>query len=340
MSRWTHRTHTLTPTLSAALERYLAEISPRKKGSATDASIARRWLATRLATRRISSITDTEISGIVDEWLQTLAPATVVRRLALLSHLYTVARKTWKHRTLSNPVQFVERPTVDNGRDRRLYDNIRLRGVSPAECPRSEIEWLIQATRSAELPTIMVLAAESGMRRSELVVTARRERIDLVHGVVHLDDTKNGERRSVPLTPWALAWLKLYLVGKPSRGRIFSITPSAATRAFARARARARRQYEALCRRHGRSARPEYFVDLRLHDLRHEATTRLAEIYDMHKLAKVTGHRDTRMLLRYYHPSGRDLAREMARSELGRRQRAQLASGITPALQVQHGRPS
>ena len=29
----------------------------------------------------------------------------------------------------------------------------------------------------------------------------------------------------------------------------------------------------------------------------------------MHKLAKVTGHRDTRMLLRYYHPSGRDLAK-------------------------------
>ncbi|SAI74550.1 shufflon-specific DNA recombinase [Bordetella ansorpii] len=340
MSRWIHRPQTLTPTLSDALERYQAEISPRKKGAATDASIAKRWLATRLATRRLSSITDTEISSIAAEWLQTLAPATVVRRLALLSHLYTVARKTWKHRQLANPVQFVDRPAVNNARERRLYDNIRLRGVPAAECPRSEIEWLIRATRSAELPTIMVLAAESGMRRSELVVAARRERIDLTHGVVHLDDTKNGERRAVPLTPWALAWLKLYLVGKPSRGRIFSISPSAATRAFARARDRARRQYEALCRRYGRAPRPEYFVDLRLHDLRHEATTRLAEVYDMHKLAKVTGHRDTRMLLRYYHPSGRDLARELARSDLGRRQRAQLSAGITPALLAQRAHSS
>lgn len=81
-------------------------------------------------------------------------------------------------------------------------------------------------------------------------------------------------------------------------------------------------------------------MDLRLHDLRHEATTRLAEIFDMHKLAKVTGHRDTRMLLRYYHPSGRELANEMARSDLGRRQRARLAAGFTPVLLVQRGHPS
>lgn len=340
MSRWKHRPQNLTPTLSDSLARYLAEISPRKKGTATDASIAARWLETRLANRRLASITDTDISDIANAWLKDLAPATVVRRLALVSHLYTVARKTWKHRTLVNPLQFVDRPAVNDARERRLYDNIRLRGVPETECPRSEIEWLIRSTTSAELPTIMVLAAESGMRRSELVVTAKRERIDLAHGVIYLDDTKNGQRRAVPLTPWALAWLKHYLVGRPSRGRIFSISPSSATRAFARARKRARRDYEALCARYGRTPKPEYFADLRLHDLRHEATTCLAEVYDMHKLAKVTGHRDTRMLLRYYHPSGRDLAKELARSDLGRRQRARLAAGLTPALLAQRARPS
>lgn len=340
MSRWKHRPQNLTPTLSDSLARYLAEISPRKKGTATDISIAARWMETRLANRRLASITDTDISDIADAWLKVLEPATVVRRLALVSHLYTVARKTWKYRTLVNPLQFVDRPAVNDARERRLYDNIRLRGVPETECPRSEIEWLIRSTTSAELPTIMVLAAESGMRRSELVVAAKRERIDLAHGVIYLDDTKNGQRRAVPLTPWALAWLKHYLVGKPSRGRIFSISPSSATRAFARARKRARRDYEALCARYGRAPKPEYFADLRLHDLRHEATTRLAEVYDMHKLAKVTGHRDTRMLLRYYHPSGRDLAKELARSDLGRQQRARLAAGLTPALLAQRARPS
>jgi len=48
------------------------------------------------------------------------------------------------------------------------------------------------------------------------------------------------------------------------------------------------------------------------HDLRHEATTRLADKFALHELAKITGHRDTRMLLRYYHPRAEDLAKRLA----------------------------
>ncbi|WP_239005636.1 tyrosine-type recombinase/integrase, partial [Salmonella enterica] len=44
------------------------------------------------------------------------------------------------------------------------------------------------------------------------------------------------------------------------------------------------------------------------HDLRHEATSRLAEIFPMHELTKITGHKDPRMLMRYYHPKAEDLA--------------------------------
>lgn len=52
-------------------------------------------------------------------------------------------------------------------------------------------------------------------------------------------------------------------------------------------------------------------VDLHFHDLRHEATSRLAEKLQVHKLMKVTGHKGTRMLDRYYHPRAEDLAREL-----------------------------
>ena len=51
--------------------------------------------------------------------------------------------------------------------------------------------------------------------------------------------------------------------------------------------------------------------DLHFHDLRHEATSRLAEKLALHELMKVTGHKDTRMLARYYHPRAEDLARKM-----------------------------
>lgn len=48
-------------------------------------------------------------------------------------------------------------------------------------------------------------------------------------------------------------------------------------------------------------------VDLHFHDLRHEATTRLAEKLPMHQLMKVTGYKSTRMLARNYHPRAEEM---------------------------------
>lgn len=52
-------------------------------------------------------------------------------------------------------------------------------------------------------------------------------------------------------------------------------------------------------------------VDLHFHDLRHEATSRLAEKLREHELMKVTGHKGTKMLARYYHPRAEDLAKKL-----------------------------
>lgn len=276
-------------------------------------------MRTTLSQRPIGSILSTDLTRIRDEWLQHLKPSTVVRRLALISHLYTVARKDWSMPMLANPVQLVRRPVVQNGRTRRIYTRIMLRGVSAQECPRNELQWIVRATRSRELPIIIVLAVQSGMRRSE-IAGIRRENIDLVHGTIFLSMTKNGESRYVPLTPLAKHLLRQYVADKPSKGRIFAGTPEAITRAFIRARRKARRQYEDLCHKYKRTPREEYFVDLRFHDLRHESTSVLATVFEMHELAKVTGHKDTRMLLRYYHPHGRELAKKLTRSALGKRQ--------------------
>lgn len=179
----------IVPTLGAIIERYVAEVSIKKKGVAAERSIARTWLSTRLAGRPVDRIRNTDLIEVRDLWSQQHAPSTVVRRLAFLSHVYTVLRKDWGWTELANPVQLVRRPTIDDARDRRLFDQIRLRGVSEAECPREELTWIIQSTRSPELPIILTLASETGMRRSELCGITR-ERVDMVHGVVHLTDTK------------------------------------------------------------------------------------------------------------------------------------------------------
>lgn len=90
----------------------------------------------------------------------------MVRRLAMLSHLYTVVRKDWGYSMPANRVQLVRRPTVDNARDRRFFDSIRLRGVTEDECPPEELAWIVASTESSELPAILTLAAKTGMRRS------------------------------------------------------------------------------------------------------------------------------------------------------------------------------
>jgi integrase len=313
------------PTLSEVISRYLAEVSIHKKGVNSEHSLARRWLSTRLAGRAVDRIHNTDLISIRNEWLEDHKASTVVRRLAFVSHVFTVLRKDWGYDDLANPVELVRRPTVADARDRRLYTAIRLRGVSDVDCPRNELDWIIAATESEELPVILTLAVESAMRRAE-ICNIRREHVDLRHGVIHLPDTKNGNARNVSLTPWAREILRHYLAERPQRGKIFSMSPGAATRGFIRARRRARAVYEALCDKYGRRPSPVYFHDLRFHDLRHEAISILAAILDIHKLAKITGHKDTRMLLRYYHPDGRDLAREIARSPLGRQQIARITA--------------
>lgn len=311
------------PTLTQALDRYLKEVSIKKKSGYQERSIAKAWKATIIASRNLARITVYDLRNLRDQWLKDRKPATVVRRLALISNLYTVARKEWGFQWLANPVQLVTKPAVADARDRRLFTQIRLNGISVDECPRSELDWIIRATKSECLPTILILARETAMRRSEIVML-KREQIDISHGIVTLTETKNGDTRYVPLTPFAKDALRKWLVGRPMRGRLFDVTPGAMTRAFGRARVRARVKYEALCLQHNRRPVAAYFQDLRLHDLRHEATSILSDVYQSNKLARVTGHHDPRTLLRYDNPRGRDLVRILMRSKLWRWQTEQL----------------
>ena len=55
--------------------------------------------------------------------------------------------------------------------------------------------------------------------------------------------------------------------------------------------------------RYGRLVRKARLADLTFHDLRHEATSRLARLYtNPLMLMRVTGHKDIKSLNRYYQP--------------------------------------
>jgi integrase len=336
MSRgvWVSRNEAEATTLYEALKRYEEEISLSKKGAAQEASVLKICQAADLAKRPLATIRSADIAKLRDEWLKDYKPATVLRRLAVLSHVFNVARKEWGMESLSNPVELIRKPQPNNARTRRIALGEPAAGVPDADDPESErgtqdgeLERVVTASNSALLPAIIWLAVETAMRRGE-IVSLRWEHVDLKRRVAHLPATKNGDARDVPLSPRAISVLQALKdncagaddapkVAPTSdglgdeNGRVFDIRSDAVTRAFKRAVARARERYLDECREGRRRADGKFLTDLRFHDLRHEATSRLASIFPMHELTKITGHKDPRMLMRYYHPRAEDLAKKL-----------------------------
>lgn len=262
-------------TLSELLARYINEITPHKKHFKVEACRIKAWLRNPLSQRYLSTLRTTDFALWRDERVkQGKSSNTIKLELAIISHLYTVARAEWGFESLENPIRFLRMPKLPNGRTRRVSNK--------------EIELLIQHSGSKELPSILKLAVETGMRRSE-IVSIKWKAVDILNRTIELKDTKNGESRIVPLSSGALNLLK----SLPIRidGKVFDITAHAVTYAFIRA-----------CKRAGVS-------DLHFHDLRHEAITRMFEKgLNIMEVGSVSGHKTLQMLKRYTHLRAEELA--------------------------------
>lgn len=264
-------------TLAAALDRYGQEVTPRKRAQRTEQSNLRILRDERIARLALARIGSHDVASLRDAWTAAgLSPASIKRRMVTLRHVFTVAAREWGMSGLANPARSVSLEPERPGRARRVSD--------------AELDAICAATGSVELAGLIRLAVETAMRRGELCAL-RWEHVDLRASTAHLPHTKNGQARDVPLSSRAVA--VLHALPRRIDGWVFGLRPDSVTQAFERAAARAG-------------------IDgVRFHDLRHEATSRLAEVLQMHELAKVTGHRDPRMLMRYYHPRATDLAKKL-----------------------------
>ena len=261
----THRT------VRQALERYAQDVSPRHKGE--------RWERVRLtklareipfAGKRLADVTPAEIAGFRDAQRGVLAPSSIRREFGLLRAVFAVARREWGWLKVS-PFEHVKAPAEGKPRTRRVSD-AELASIVAAlgwdgAAPKRASHFIAVACR---------LALETAMRQGELL---RLTRADIAGKVAILTDTKNGTARSVPLSAAARGLLELL----PARGRLLPVAPGSFDTLFRKARRKAG------------------LVDLHFHDLRREATTRLAAKLDPMTLAKMTGHRDLRVLLATYY---------------------------------------
>ena len=100
-----------SPSIRMALDKYLIEISSNKKSYEQEKSLIKTWSATHIYDKPIATVKPNDLVRIRDAWLQNLNPATVARRFALISNLYTVAVKDWMWSYIKeNPVQLIRKP--------------------------------------------------------------------------------------------------------------------------------------------------------------------------------------------------------------------------------------
>ncbi|WJV25857.1 MULTISPECIES: tyrosine-type recombinase/integrase [Pseudomonas] len=255
-------------TVAEALERYGREISSQKKGVRQELTRIKTLSASKYGKKSLAELRSSDLAEFRDQRLaEGMSNSTVRLALALISHLYTVAIKDWGIEGLSNPAAKLRMPKANNERDRR-----------PTACELTKV-MEAAATVHQELPMIIEFAIETAMRRSEML-TLRRPQIKGKY--VLLEDTKNGSRRTVPLSTRARAVLD----SLPARidGTVFSLSPHSVSQYFFKA-----------CNIAG-------VKDLHLHDLRHEGTSRLFERgLSIMEVASITGHKTMSMLKRYTH---------------------------------------
>jgi integrase len=168
-----------------------------------------------------------------------------------------------------------------------------------------KLEIALSRTRNPLVGPIIHFAIETALRRAEILALKWRH-INLDQRTAHIEWSKTGKGRTIPLTDGSLAILQ----GRPSEGRqgpVFPITAVALRLAWERMRARAGLR------------------DLRFHDLRHEAISRFCELgLTIPEVAVISGHKDPRMLFRYAHLRPTDLARKLS----GRSWENELGQGL------------
>ena len=260
--------------------RYIESVCPSHRGGTAETIRLRALLRRPLASVSLSNLSPAIIADYRDQRLRLCSSSTVVRELAMLSAIINHARREWSI-TMQNPVSLVRKPAMPEGRSRILNSDEEIRLMHEIE-PRGR--------RNPLMKPIVVFALETAMRLNEIIMLEWRN-VDFKSRTALLPMTKNGLSRTVPLSTTAIKTLADL---ERTSGKVFPIKAAALQRAFLMALRRAR------------------IDDFHFHDLRHTATTRMAQkLPNVIELAAVTGHRSLHMLKRYYHPRASELAEKL-----------------------------
>lgn len=273
-------------TFADMINRYIKDVFPTKPKSEKRQRQNLEWWRDRLGAYLLADITPALIVECRDELLagQTIrnkqrSPATVVRYMSALSHAFTIAVNEWQWID-DTPMRKVKKPVEPRGRVRFLDDDERAKLL--AACKES---------KNAMLYPCVVLALSTGMRQGELM-SLKWNDVDLKNGVIILHETKNGERRRVPVSGLALDLLREH--SKIRRIDTPLLFPS-----------KIKPQQPVELKKAWLNALTKAQIDnFHWHDLRHCTASYLAmNGASLAEIAEVLGHKTLSMVKRYAHLS-------------------------------------
>lgn len=281
---YTDRSEAERTTLKDALERYRREIVPTKRYPTQENGRVHRWLKTDLSHRSLASLRGADFAKYRDMRRgQGRAENTIRLELQLVSHLFEMARKEWGLESLANPLKNIRKPGGSSARDRRLgegeYDAIKAQLESSANryaAPAFELA-IETALRKGSLFSLQWDWVDLPARMIRFPADARRTANKGVPAVLPLSSHAHGVLTGLRQT--------FCVADQPSAlDRVFPTTANAVMLVWTRALTKLE------------------IDDLRWHDLRHEAVSRLFEkgLHPM-EVASISGHRSMQMLKRYTH---------------------------------------
>lgn len=284
-----------TTTLLKMLERYEQEVTPLKKSKVRETSRIARWKTHKLASYSLAGIKPKDIAEFRDQRRKEGREDNTIRLdIALISSVFEHCRKDWGIE-VENPCRKIKLPKGSNKRERRLKDGEE----------KALYEFLPKAMpRTRNITKLVELELEVGMRESELLLIDWND-VHIKEKYIHLDDTKSGDPRDVPLSPKAISILET-MVRPLKNERVFKVSQDALIRGFKEACKLAVKSQE--------NPNPAFMTDLKFHDLRHEAASRWAAHLEAHELCKMFGWKTMQMALRYYHPTALSLADKLAKA--------------------------
>ena len=200
-------------------------------------------------------------------------PATVNRLIATLKHMFTKAVQ-W---------DMVEESVLKRIRQVKLLEenNRRLRYLSKEECQA------LISNCTGSIRAIVITALNTGMRKGE-ILNLKWDNVDLRHGFILLDVTKNGERREIPINET----LRGILQGLTRRLDIPYVFYDNATG----------KSYQDVKRSFNTALRRAGIKDFKFHDLRHTFASHLVMAgVDITTVKELLGHKTLTMTLRYAH---------------------------------------